>query len=115
MGAGAFASEAAIVAVLYAAWQYAGKLSVTHTEGAADRARWIWDLERALWLPDEAATQAAILGQSWLDLFASSYREDGYFYLNRGGREWITGFIGQVLSADGIEMVPLDWGDTYRV
>ena len=41
VGVGAFASEAAIVALLYAAWQLAGRLSVMHAEGAIDRARWI--------------------------------------------------------------------------
>ncbi len=66
VGAGAFAAEAALVAVLYAAWQYAGRLSVTKTDGAVDRALWLWDLERAMWLPDEVKTQAMILGHDWL-------------------------------------------------
>lgn len=57
----AFSREASIVAVLYALWQLAGRLSVVHLEGAYSRARWLWDLERAMYLPDEAAWQAWLL------------------------------------------------------
>ncbi len=37
------------------------------------------------------------------------------FYLSPGGRAWITGLVRKVLAADGIEVVVLDWGDSYQV
>ena len=37
------------------------------------------------------------------------------FYLSASGREWITGLVRRVLADDGIEVVPLDWGDAYTV
>ena len=35
------------------------------------------------------------------------------FYLSRSGREFITRIAGGVLADAGIELVPLDWGDSY--
>jgi hypothetical protein len=35
------------------------------------------------------------------------------FYLTAAGREWAAGFAKRVLDADGIEMVMLDWGDSF--
>jgi len=35
------------------------------------------------------------------------------FYLTRSGREWITGSVRSILAGDGIEMIPLDWGEGY--
>ncbi|NNE75282.1 MAG: phosphatase PAP2 family protein [Acidimicrobiales bacterium] len=57
----AVAAEATIVALLYTLWQLAGRLSVINIEGAYDRADQLWDLERALFLPDEAAVQGWLL------------------------------------------------------
>jgi L-ascorbate metabolism protein UlaG (beta-lactamase superfamily) len=37
------------------------------------------------------------------------------FYLNASGRQWLTGLITNVLAGDGIEMIPLDWGDSYTL
>ncbi|MGD2042238.1 MAG: MBL fold metallo-hydrolase [Acidimicrobiia bacterium] len=37
------------------------------------------------------------------------------FYLSRGGREWIRGLIGNVLSKDGIELIDVDWGADFTV
>jgi len=37
------------------------------------------------------------------------------FYLSASGREWVTGFAGGVLSQHGIELVPLDWGESYSL
>jgi len=34
------------------------------------------------------------------------------FYLGDEGRRWVTGMARNVLAADGIEVVPLDWGET---
>ncbi|HEX6287207.1 MAG TPA: MBL fold metallo-hydrolase [Acidimicrobiia bacterium] len=37
------------------------------------------------------------------------------FYLNEGGRSWLRGLAKNVLGADGIEVVELDWGGSYTV
>ncbi|NNF10066.1 MAG: MBL fold metallo-hydrolase [Acidimicrobiia bacterium] len=37
------------------------------------------------------------------------------FYLNSGGREWIYGMAARVLEKAGIEVVKLDWGDSYTI
>jgi hypothetical protein len=35
------------------------------------------------------------------------------FYLNEKGRQFITEMAGSVLAEDGIELVKLDWGDSF--
>lgn len=37
------------------------------------------------------------------------------FYLNEMGRTWIAGLAKSVLADDGIEVVPLAWGESYTV
>ena len=37
------------------------------------------------------------------------------FYTSRSGRQWLAQMAGSVLAGDGIEVVPLDWGDSYTV
>jgi L-ascorbate metabolism protein UlaG (beta-lactamase superfamily) len=37
------------------------------------------------------------------------------FYMSRSGRERITGMLGGVLQEHGIELLPLDWGDSITV
>lgn len=37
------------------------------------------------------------------------------FYLSAQGRSRITGMVGEVLAANDIELVDLDWGDQYTV
>jgi len=37
------------------------------------------------------------------------------FYTSSDGRRWITGLVKSVLENDGIELVPLDWGESYSV
>jgi L-ascorbate metabolism protein UlaG (beta-lactamase superfamily) len=37
------------------------------------------------------------------------------FYLSKGGREWVTNTVRSVLEVDGIEVVPLDWGESFTV
>jgi hypothetical protein len=59
---GAFARETAVIGVLYGLWQLAGKLSVTGTDGAYRRGRWIAQAERFLPLPSEHGMQHAVLG-----------------------------------------------------
>ena len=60
-GAGRFARESALVLVLFALWQFAGSFSVLGPEGALDRGRWLWDVERAAHLPSEAWLQRLTL------------------------------------------------------
>ncbi len=36
------------------------------------------------------------------------------FYLNSMGREWITGLAKNVLAKDGIEVIPLGWGESFE-
>ncbi|HZD23095.1 MAG TPA: MBL fold metallo-hydrolase [Acidimicrobiia bacterium] len=37
------------------------------------------------------------------------------FYMSESGRSWIQGMIKNVLAAEGIELVDLNWGDGYTV
>ena len=37
------------------------------------------------------------------------------FYLSGDGRRWAAGMASRVLEADGIEVVPLDWGEGYSI
>ena len=37
------------------------------------------------------------------------------FYLSESGRRWVTGVAANVLGAAGIEVIPLDWGDSYTL
>jgi hypothetical protein len=71
--AGAFARETALVLVLYAIWQFAGKLSVMQVTGALDRGRWVWHLEQTLHLPSEVTLQRAVLPYRGLVEAANSY------------------------------------------
>lgn len=70
---GAFARETAVIGVLYGLWQLAGKLSLTGTQGAYRRGRWIADFERYLPLPSEHAMQHAVLGQRLVVQAANLY------------------------------------------
>ena len=59
--AGVFAQETALVLGLFGLWQYAGSFAVLGPGGALGRARWIWNFERAIQLPSEAALQRVFL------------------------------------------------------
>ncbi|MCP5028638.1 MAG: inositol phosphorylceramide synthase [Actinomycetia bacterium] len=61
-----FTIELARMLTLYTGWQLAGKLSVMRVDGAVRRGEQIWELERWLHLPDEAAWQLAVLDHDWL-------------------------------------------------
>ena len=37
------------------------------------------------------------------------------FYLTKAGRDFLGRLVGGALAAHGIELVPLDWGDSYTV
>jgi hypothetical protein len=59
--AGGFVREAAVVVGLFALWQLAGSFSAMGPDDALNRARWLWQAERILHLPSEAAFQRLIL------------------------------------------------------
>lgn len=69
----AFANEAAIVAILYSLWQLAGRLSLMGIDDALDRGARLWELERALRLPDELAWQNAMVPHSLTTQVANIY------------------------------------------
>jgi hypothetical protein len=71
--AGAFARETAVIGVLYGVWQLAGKISVTSTDRAFARARWIEHAERALGVPAEHDVQRLILGHPLVVQAANLY------------------------------------------
>lgn len=62
----AVGQEVTIVSLLYALWQYAGKLSLLGIEDALERGQQVWDFERAMGLPNELALQEAMLPYSVL-------------------------------------------------
>ena len=64
--AAAVGREAAILLGLFALWQFAGTFSVMSTGKALARAQWIWDTERAIHMPNEAAIQRFFLPHPWL-------------------------------------------------
>jgi L-ascorbate metabolism protein UlaG (beta-lactamase superfamily) len=37
------------------------------------------------------------------------------FYLSEEGRRWVTGIAARVLGAEGIGVLPLDWGESYSI
>jgi hypothetical protein len=53
--------ETALIFALFALWQFAGSFTVLGPGGALARSRWIWNLERAVHLPSEAALQRLLL------------------------------------------------------
>jgi hypothetical protein len=53
--------EAGLLLGLYALWQFAGSLSDASPLGAVRRGEWIWQFERAIALPSEAAIQRVFL------------------------------------------------------
>jgi len=63
---GPFATELAIVLVLYALWRVVGTISVLRVNHAIDAGQHIWDFERALHLPSEHGLQHLFLQSSVL-------------------------------------------------
>jgi hypothetical protein len=56
-----FAQETALVLALFALWQFAGSFAIMGPDGALDRGRWLWHLERVLHLPSETSVQQLLL------------------------------------------------------
>ncbi len=64
--AAAVGRETATLLGLFALWQFAGSFSVMSASQALARARWIWDAERTVHMPSEAAVQRLFLPHPWL-------------------------------------------------
>jgi hypothetical protein len=73
------AGEAAVIAALYALWQLAGTLSVSGTNGAFARARWIMRFQRDVHLPSELDVQRWVLPHRWLGEFCNLYYASVHF------------------------------------
>jgi len=65
--------EAGTLLALFALWQFAGRWSLFREDGAVARGQWIWNAERRLHLPSEAALQRAALPHHWLVEGANYY------------------------------------------
>jgi hypothetical protein len=67
--------ELVLLNLLFVLWRVAGHESVHRAASAYARGRSIWDAERALHLPNEAALQATVLGHATLSRIANGYYE----------------------------------------
>ena len=65
--------EAGLVFTIYAAWVRLGETTVMGTGGAFGRARWVWNTERWLHLPNEVTLQRWALHATWLIRFLNMY------------------------------------------
>ncbi|WP_328806887.1 phosphatase PAP2 family protein [Streptacidiphilus fuscans] len=71
--------ELGTVLALFAAWQFAGQLSVMSTDGAIARGQAIWSAERWLHLPSEATAQGWVLPHPLLAQAANYYYASMHF------------------------------------
>jgi hypothetical protein len=74
-----FVGEIALVLGLFALWQYAGSFSVMGPGGALSRSRWIWNFERAVYLPSETTIQHFFLPHPLLIQFFNLYYDSLHF------------------------------------
>jgi PAP2 superfamily len=86
---GRFTGEAALLAGLFALWQYAGSFSFLSPDGALPRGQWLWDAERWLHLPSETALQDAFLPHPLLIQFANLYYAVLHFPVLLGTLAWL--------------------------
>jgi hypothetical protein len=77
--AAGFAREAAVIAFLYSAWQYASAWSINGTAGAMVRARWIDRIERRWHIVSEADLERPLLTHAWLGQVANVYYATMHF------------------------------------
>ncbi|MEZ5139680.1 MAG: phosphatase PAP2 family protein [Acidimicrobiales bacterium] len=69
----AFCRETALISFLYMLWRLARQLPLVQEEGAYDRGRQIWDLQRALHLPSELSMERWLQGHDLLAHWTVSY------------------------------------------
>lgn len=74
----AAALQAAMLVSLYGLWGLVGEHAEGSVDGAVDRGRALWDLERRLHLIDEASTQAPLLAHPPLAQLANAYYVYGH-------------------------------------
>ena len=72
-GVAAVTTQVAVLLALYAAWQYAGSISLASLDGAEEAGRWLSNLETTLHWPSEAAIQAPVLDHDWMLRAADTY------------------------------------------
>lgn len=83
-----FVREAGVVMALYSLWQYAGGLSLGHTENAVGRGLDVWRFERP-WLPSEAWLQRGILHHSLLVQACNIYYATMHFGMLMATLLWL--------------------------
>jgi hypothetical protein len=71
--------ELSLIIGLYALWQLAGALAGGSVRDAVARGRWIWDTERNVYLPSEAALQRWILPHPLIVQAANLYYYTAHF------------------------------------
>jgi hypothetical protein len=69
----AFAQETALISFLYGIWRLARQLPLVQEEGAYERGRQIWDLQRALHLPSELSMERWLIDHELLARWTVSY------------------------------------------
>jgi PAP2 superfamily len=78
-----------VLNVLFILWRVVGRVSLFHETGALARGRWIWNLERTLHLPSEAAMQRMILPHETLSRLANGYYEYAHAPLLAATLVWL--------------------------
>jgi PAP2 superfamily len=83
------AREILLVAVLFAGYKIGRLAANGHIDVALDNAGMIWQLERLLHLPSEAALQQAVLGHEWLVRAANCYYKFVHFPATAACLVWL--------------------------
>jgi hypothetical protein len=114
-----FTQESSLLFGLFALWQYAGSFAIMGPGGALARSRWIWQFERSVHLPSEAAIQHPFLAHPLLLQFFNLYYDTLHFPVllaclawlfiwHRGGyRRWRTTLVGLTGISLLIQLVPV--------
>jgi hypothetical protein len=87
--AATFIQETALVLALFALWQFAGSFGVMGPDGAVDRGRWLWHLERVLHLPSETSVQQLFLPHPLLVQGFNLYYDTLHFPVLIGCLIWL--------------------------
>jgi len=105
--------ELVVLNVLFIVWRVVGSVSVFHETGAFARGRWIWDAERTLHLPSEAALQHAILGHATISKICNGYYAYAHAPLLAAMLLWLlwrhrdqyAGWRNLVVAATGVSLL----------